>query len=57
MTIANSWAFQWANNSSMLALFNWLNPNLKLPNKKELAGSVLDNAINNINQLCEYKLN
>ncbi|RIB14252.1 hypothetical protein C2G38_2195671 [Gigaspora rosea] len=54
MTIANGWAVQWIKNSLTLALFNWLNSNLKLSDRKELAGSVLDNAINDINQLFLY---
>ncbi|KAF0525054.1 hypothetical protein F8M41_014792 [Gigaspora margarita] len=37
-------------------IYQNLNSNLKLPDRKELAGSVLDNAINDINQLCENKL-
>ena len=57
MTVANGWAFQWINNSSTHALFNWLNPHLKLPDRKQLAGSILDKAIENIENARKDKLN
>ncbi len=34
MIVANGWAFQWVNNPSTQAFFYWLNPNLKLPDRK-----------------------
>ena len=57
MTVANGWAFHWVNNPSTLALFNWLNPKLKLPDRKQLAGPILDKAIENIENLRQEKLN
>jgi hypothetical protein len=57
MTVANGWAFQWVNNSSTQAFFYWLNPKLKLPDRKQLAGPILDQAIENIENLRQEKLN
>jgi hypothetical protein len=57
ITVANGWAFQWINNPSTLALFNWLNPHLKLPDRKQLSGPILDQAIKNIEDLRQDKLN
>ena len=57
MTVANGWAFQWIDNPSTHALFYWLNPKLKLPNRKQLAGTILDNAIKNIEDTRKDKLN
>ena len=57
MTVANGWAFQWINNPSTREFFHWLNPKLKLPDRKQLAGSILDKAIENIENLRKEKLN
>ena len=57
MTISNGWAFQWVNNPSTQAFFHWLNPNLKLPDKKQLAGPILDQAIQNVDKVRQDKLN
>lgn len=57
MTVANGWAFQWIDNPSTLAFFNWLNPNLKLPDRKQLAGPILEKAIENIENVRQDKLN
>ena len=57
MTVSNGWAFQWINDPSTRAFFHWLNPKLKLPDRKQLAGSILDQAIENIENLRKEKLN
>ena len=57
MTVANGWAFQWVNNPSTRAFFYWLNPRLKLPDRKHLAGPILDTAIKNIENIRKEKLN
>ena len=57
MTVANGWSFQWINNPSTHALFCWLNPKLKLPDWKQLAGPILDKAIENIENARKDKLN
>ncbi|CAG8760425.1 3646_t:CDS:2, partial [Rhizophagus irregularis] len=51
MTVSNGWSFQWVNNPSTHAFFHWLNPKLKLPDRKQLAGPILDQAIKGIEQL------
>lgn len=56
MTVANGWAFHWVNNPSTLEFFNWLNPKLKLPDRKQLAGPILNKAIENIENLRREKL-
>ena len=45
MTVSNGWAFQWINNPSTHAFFYWLNLRLKLPDRKQLAGPILNQAI------------
>ncbi|CAG8724192.1 1521_t:CDS:2, partial [Rhizophagus irregularis] len=50
-------SFQWVNNPSTHALFHWLNLKLKLPDRKQLAGPILDQAIKSIKQLRKEKLN
>ena len=57
MMVSNGWAFQWINDPSTRAFFHWLNPKLKLPDRKQLAGSILDQAIENIENLHKEKLN
>jgi hypothetical protein len=57
MTISNGWAFHWVNNSAIQAFFHWLNPKFKLPDRKQLSGSILDHAVNKIEQLRQAKLN
>uniref|UniRef100_U9U8D7 Uncharacterized protein n=1 Tax=Rhizophagus irregularis (strain DAOM 181602 / DAOM 197198 / MUCL 43194) TaxID=747089 RepID=U9U8D7_RHIID len=57
MTVSNGWSFQWVNNPSTHAFFHWLNPKLKLPDRKQLAGPILDQAIKGIEQLRKEKLN
>jgi hypothetical protein len=57
MTVANGWAFQWINNPSTREFFHWLNPKLKLPDRKQLAGPILDKAIENIENFRNEKLN
>jgi hypothetical protein len=57
MTVSNGWSFQWINNPSIHALFYWLNLKLKLPDRKQLAGPILNQAIKNIEQLRKEKLN
>jgi hypothetical protein len=57
MTVANGWAFQWINDPSTREFFHWLNPKLKLPDRKQLAGTILDQAIENIENLRKEKLN
>jgi hypothetical protein len=57
MTVANGWAFQWVNNPSTQAFFHWLNPNLKLPDRKQLSGSILDQAVKNVDKVQRDKLN
>ena len=53
----NSWSFQWINNPSTHTLFHWLNLKLKLPDRKQLTGPILDQAIKSIEQLRKEKLN
>ncbi|PKY58602.1 hypothetical protein RhiirA4_429827 [Rhizophagus irregularis] len=55
--VSNGWSFQWVNNPSTHALFHWLNLKLKLPDRKQLTGPILDQAIKSIEQLCKEKLN
>ena len=57
MTVSNGWAFQWINDSLTCEFFYWLNPKLKLPDRKLLAGTILDQAIENIENLRKEKLN
>jgi hypothetical protein len=57
MTVSNGWSFQWINNPSTHSLFHWLNPKLRLPDRKQLAGPILDQAIKNIEQSRQEKLN
>jgi Protein of unknown function (DUF 659) len=57
MTVSNGWAFQWINNPSTHAFFYWLNPKLKLPDRKQLAGSILNDAIKNIENVRKEKIN
>jgi len=57
MTVANGWAFQWINNPSTREFFHWLNPKLNLPDRKQLAGPILNKAIKNIEDLRKKKLN
>ncbi|RGB35142.1 hypothetical protein C1646_667942 [Rhizophagus diaphanus] len=57
LDVANGWAFHWINNPSTLAFFNWLNLNLKLPDRKQLAGPILDTTIENIENVRQKKLN
>jgi hypothetical protein len=57
MTVSNGWSFQWINNPSTHSLFHWLNLKLKLPDRKQLAGPILNQAIKNIEQLRKEKLN
>ena len=57
MTVSNGWAFQWINDPVTHAFFHWLNLKLKLPDRKQLAGSILDKAIENIDNIRKEKLN
>ncbi|RIA96855.1 hypothetical protein C1645_814903 [Glomus cerebriforme] len=53
MTVSNGWAFQWINDSSTQAFFYWLNPKLKLPDRKQLSAGItlsFDSWKNIINQ-------
>jgi len=45
MTVSNGWAFQWINDPITRAFFYWLNLRLKLPDRKQLAGPILNQAI------------
>ncbi|CAB4401332.1 unnamed protein product [Rhizophagus irregularis] len=57
MTVSNGWAFQWINDPVTRAFFYWLNPKLKLPDRKQLAGPILEQAIENIENIRKEKLN
>ena len=56
MTVSNGWSFQWINDPSTREFFHWLNPRLKLPYRSQLAGSILDQAVKNIENLRKEKL-
>src|SRR6266498_4503713 len=45
LTVSNGWAFQWINDPVTRAFFCWLNPRLKLPDRKQLAGPILNQTI------------
>jgi hypothetical protein len=57
LTVSNGWAFQWINDPVTRAFFHWLNPKLKLPDRKQLSGSILDKAIEHIENIHKEKLN
>ncbi|CAG8555328.1 15634_t:CDS:2 [Racocetra fulgida] len=41
ITITNGWSFRWVEDKSVIAYYHWLNPHLKLPSRKQLAGRIL----------------
>jgi hypothetical protein len=44
ITVSNGFAFKWIESEEVKSLFRWLNPNIKLPNRKALSGRILNNA-------------
>jgi len=44
ITVSNGFAFKWIESEEVKSLFRWLNPNIRLPNRKALSGRILDNA-------------
>nr|CAG8673804.1 4632_t:CDS:2 [Entrophospora candida] len=54
-TISNGWSFRWVENKDSLELFSFLNPNLQLPTRKQLGGTILTNASTDIIQTIENK--
>ncbi|CAG8578938.1 11382_t:CDS:2 [Gigaspora rosea] len=45
ITVANGWSFRWVEDKKVIAHYNWLNPHLRLPNRKQLAGRILKTAV------------
>lgn len=54
-TISNGWSFRWVENKDSLELFSFLNPNLQLPTRKQLGGTILTNASIDIIQTIENR--
>ena len=45
LTVSCGWALSWVNNPEAKELFNFLNPHLKLPDRRELGGNILTKAV------------
>src|SRR5256885_15021236 len=45
LTVSCEWALSWVNNPEAKELFNFLNPHLKLPDRRELRGNILTKAV------------
>ena len=45
LTVSCGWALSWVNNPEAKELFNFLNPHLKLPDRRELRGNILTKAV------------
>ncbi|CAJ0828302.1 16717_t:CDS:2, partial [Entrophospora sp. SA101] len=44
ITVSNGLAFRWIESEEVKSLFRWLNPNIRLPNRKALSGRILNDA-------------
>ncbi|CAG8527655.1 2793_t:CDS:2, partial [Gigaspora margarita] len=55
MTIENGWSFRWVKCKSVIAHYHWLNPNLILPNCKQLAGRILKEAADGMQNIIKTK--
>ncbi|RHZ77864.1 hypothetical protein Glove_170g15 [Diversispora epigaea] len=51
LSLSCGWAFHWVNKPEVEELFNFLNPHLKLPDRRLLAGSILTDTIKDSNIL------
>jgi len=45
LTVSCGWALSWVNNPEAKELFNFLNPHIKLPDRRELGGKILTKAV------------
>src|SRR5437763_16723540 len=45
LTVSCGWALSWVNNPEAKELFNFLNHNLKLPDRREIGGNILTKAV------------
>jgi hypothetical protein len=45
LTVSCGWALSWVNSPEAKELFNFLNPHLKLPDRRELGGNILTKAV------------
>ena len=51
LSLSCGWAFHWVNKPEAEELFNFLNPHLKLPDRRLLAGSILTDTVKDSNIL------
>ncbi|CAG8593397.1 9106_t:CDS:2, partial [Scutellospora calospora] len=45
MTVSNRWSFRWVENPDSLAPFQYINPKITLPGRKQLSGKILNEAV------------
>jgi hypothetical protein len=45
LTVSCGWTLSWVNSPEAKELFNFLNPHLKLPDRRELGGNILTKAV------------
>jgi len=56
LTVSCGWALHWVNNPEAKELFEFLNPFLKLPDRKTLGGEILQNAVSEGDNAMEIAL-
>ena len=48
VTVSCGWALSWVNNPEVRELFNFLNPLIKLPDRRTLGGKILTKAMEKV---------
>lgn len=56
LTVSCGWALSWVNNPEAKELFNFLNPLLKLPDRRLLGGDILNEAVKNTDEAMDNAL-
>ena len=56
LTVSCGWALHWVNKPEAKELFEFLNPYLKLPDRKLLGSKILQNAISEENKVMQMAL-
>ena len=56
LTVSYGWALQWVNNPEAKELFEFLNPFLKLPNRRYFGDNILTDAVAEVDKAMEIAL-
>jgi hypothetical protein len=56
LTVSCGWALSWVKNSEAKELFNFLNPLIKLPDRRELGGKILTKAVEKADDIMDIAL-